>query len=563
MSHENKPNEARRFLATGRGARYRERIDMRFAFGWIGALLGSALLAGCSMEAADSYQATADQGKTSEPTIDATIAFEGPTAIDVGPGESRELAVFTTPAASYEIYFALVGAPSDASLDTSYVITAKDGHAALKLHAPGTPATFTLRAWIVNGPTAELSISVSKAGVGAVEVIPDYNGQRPVNEWVASAIVGSSCAELAGQLPGEPKGALVATSPEQQYPLIQSVPVGPKVAVEVRAGHFAWGCTDANGATAGSTTKVKVHVVDVPPALDKTSLDVELTYAPSAAQYSSMLDGARSTFLDTFLPPQTPEAVTVLDTMGALSADPAAFSLARAANGWDALATAHFAQLPTSLTGRMGKWIGLGFGAAAPVVTGQLAAIEGVPGKAVFFASEIGGLSADAAGAPAVHLVSWTSQPDDKVLLSGTLYWLPSRFVGAACNVGAAQDLGVQGPMSEALAKTAACSDLAPLLGGLEGCDGACLTDLCRGALYSRWHAALDTSAVSGVVGSIQIDATGLIKVDDAALPIALMGDWIGDVSDGESTASASGTIAGVLSKDSGVPEDPAGDPPQ
>ena len=95
MSHENKPNEARRFLATGRGARYRERIDMRFAFGWIGALLGSALLAGCSMEAADSYQATADQGKTSEPTIDATIAFEGPTAIDVGPGESRELAVFT------------------------------------------------------------------------------------------------------------------------------------------------------------------------------------------------------------------------------------------------------------------------------------------------------------------------------------------------------------------------------------------------------------------------------------------------------------------------------------
>lgn len=537
---------------------------MRFAsVVWAGILLGSAFAAGCSAEAADPLANVDDKTKTSEPTIDATLAFDGDASIDVAPGENRELSVFTTPAASYEIYFALIGAPSDASLDTSYVITAADGRAALKLHAPDTPATFTLRAWIVNGPTAELTISVSKTGVGAVQVVPDYDGQRPINEWVASAIVGSSCAELTGQLPGEPKGALVATSPEQEDPVIQSVPVGPKVAVEVRAGHFAWGCTDANDITAGGTTKVKVHVVDVPPALDKTSLELELTYAPSAVQYGSMIDGARAAFLDVFLPPDAPESKTLLDAMEAASVDPAAFALARAANGWDALAAAHLAALPTSLGGRIDKWIDLGFGAAAPVVTGKLAAIDGVPGKALFLAGEIGGLSADAAGAPAAHLVSWTSQPDDKVLLSGTLYWLPSRFVGAACQVGAAQDLGVQGYMADALAKSAACSDLGATLPGLDTCDGACLGDLCRAALLSRWHDAMDVSAANDVVGTIEIDATGQIKVDDSALPIALMGDWIGSVSDGETTASASGVISGVLSKDDGPPADPAGNPPQ
>lgn len=537
---------------------------MRFASAlWAGVLLGSALAAGCSAEAADPLANFDDQTKTSEPTIDATIAFDGDAAIEVTPGESRELSVFTTPPASYEIYFALLGAPSDASLDKSYVITEADGRAALKLHAPDAPATFTLRAWIVNGPTAELTVSVSKTGVGAVQVVPDYDGQRPINEWVASAIVGASCDELTGQLPGEPKGALVATSPEQQDPVIQSVPVGPKVAVAVRAGHFAWGCTDANDVAAGGTTKVKVHVVDVPPAIDKTSLDVELTYAPSAVQYGSMLDGARVSFLDVFLPPGAPEAQTLLDSMEAASVDPAAFAVARAASGWDALATAHLGALPSTLGDRMNKWIDLGFGEAAPVVTGQLVAIDGVPGKAVFLASEIGGLSSDAAGAPAVHIVSWTAQPDDKVLLSGTLYWLPSRFVGAACQVGAAADLGVQGYMADALAKAAACSDLGATLPGLDACDGGCLADLCRTALLTRWHDAMDVSAANDVVGTIEIDATGQIKVDDDALPVALMGNWIGSVSDGETTASASGVLTGVLSKDDSPPADPAGNPPQ
>lgn len=535
---------------------------MRFASVWVGALLGSAIAVGCAAEGADEYTVPDDTSPTRSTTIDATLAFEGGSSIDVAPGETRAITVFATPGDAYELYFALIDAPPDASLDASYVITGKDGAATVKLHAPSTPASFTLRVWIPDGPTAELSISVSTTGVGVVQVVPDYGGQRAINEWVGSVIVGATCSDIAAELPGEPKGALVAVSAAQENPVIQSVPVGPKLAVEVRAGHFAWGCTDAQNITTGGTTKVKVHVVDVAPVLKKTNLDVALTYAPDAVAYGDMLQAARYSFLDAFLPPQAPEAESLLDTMTELSSDPAAFSAARVAGGWDTLAYAHFAQLPTSLTSRMNGWIDTGFSSAAPIVNGRLAAIDGVPGKAMFLASEIGGFDAASAGAPPVHLVAWTSQPDDKVLLSGTLFWLPSKLAGAACEVGAAEDLGVAGTMADALAKTAACSDFAAALGGFDQCDVTCLASLCKGALWSRWHDALDASAVNGVAGTIDIDASGHIKVDDVAVPIALEGSWIGSVSDGETTASASGMLSGILAQDDGSQPPSGGNPP-
>lgn len=533
---------------------------MRFAFVRVGGLLLASVLAlGCAADASDPSRIPDDSSKSTTETIGATLAFEGGSSIEVAAGEERAITVLALPGDTYEINFALIDAPPDASLDQSFVTTSGDGAAMVKLHAPSSPASFTLRAWIASGPSAELSITVTKTGVGAIEVVPDYNGKRAINEWIASAVAGATCADLASGLPGEAKGALVAISPAQENPIIQSVPVGPKLAVAIRAGHFAWGCADSQAIAIGDVAKIKVHVVDVAPLLDKTSLDLELTYAPDAVAYGDMLTAARYAFLDAFLPPQAPEAESLLDTMALIAPDPAAFAAARVAGSWDTIAYDHFGQLPSSIASRMEGWIDAGYSGAAPIVSGHLGAIDGVPGKALFTASQIGGLDADAAGAPPVHLVAWTALPDDKVLLSGTLFWLPSRFAGAACAVGAEQDLGVATPMADALAKTAECSDLAASLGGFDTCDVTCLDSLCKGALWSRWEDALDVSAVNGVAGTISIDATGEIKVDDVAVPVSLSGSWIGAVSDGETAAMASGTIIGIVSG----PDDPGGgDPP-
>ncbi|MEZ4308813.1 MAG: hypothetical protein R3F14_12305 [Polyangiaceae bacterium] len=516
------------------------------------ALLGClvALAGGCSAAGIEKSEPTNlddGSGGSTSTLIDATIDFEGPAEIEVAPGETRELTVVTSPPASYEMYFALLDAPSDASLDASHVFTAGDGVSTLKLRAPSTPATFAVRAWIKDGPSTELTVSVNKQGVGTLQVIPVYDGQREVTEWVASVISGTTCQALAGQLPGEPSGALVAVSEAPEAPVVQSVPVGPKLAVTVRAGHYAWGCDDAGDIAAGATTKVKIHVVDVPPALDETHLAVSLAYTPEPAGYAALLDNARGDFIEGFVPPYETEPEALLNAMSALAIDPAAFAQSREALGWDALAAAHFASLPVSLTGRMNGWISAGLAASPPELTGTLTALDGVSGKALLLTGAIAGAEADAVGAPAAHIVSWTSAPNDNVFLKGSLYWLPSRFVGDACRAGAEAELGPIESMVDALTAEAQCTALAYNLGGFPGCDAGCLTDLCRAAVDMRWQSALDASAWAGTVGTIDIGASGKLQVDDTASPVAFTGTWLGKVSDGKITATVEGLVTGTL----------------
>lgn len=537
---------------------------MRFASPWIGALLGSLALLSCSASSVDETQDLTGgaAGSTSAPFVDATVAFEGPASIEVKPGEVREIAIVTSPAAEYEMYLALLDAPSDASLDASYLVTGPDGRATVKLHAPSSLATFRVRASIKNGPSAELLVLVNKQGVGALEVVPVYDGGRPIASWVASVVAGKTCSSLAGVLPGEPTGALVAVAPSPESPVVQSVPVGPKLAVAVRAGHFAWGCVDASGITAGTTTKVKVHVVDVPPALDRTSLQLKLDYSPSEP-YAALLSGARTAFLDAFLPPGASEGSALLDGMAARALDPAAFYAAREALGWDALVEAHVATLSAAPAERMAGWIDLGLAQGTAELTGGLAAIDGVPDKALFSASTLGGLDAASSGVPAEHLMSWTSQPGDQVVLSGAVYWVPSRFIGAACRAGAESELDLEADMADLLSAVTGCNALAAALGGVDECDADCLAYLCHVALADRWVAALDASALDGAVGKVSITASGQVTVDDVATPVALAGSWIGQVSDGFTTASVKGSLSGALPSEPDAPADPGDPPPQ
>lgn len=537
---------------------------MRFALLWPGILLGAIGLGGCAAKEASALnnptgEAGSDTGTTSG--IDATIAFEGPSSLEAAPAEVRELSIVTYPPAPYDIYFTLIDAPSDASLDASYHLSDADGRASVKLHAPGMPATFTVRAAIKDGPSAELSVSVTKTGTGSVRVIPEYDGDRPVESWVASIVSGTTCDDLGDVLPGEPQGALVAIAPDGDSPVIQSVPVGPKLAVTVRAGHYAWGCIDSAGIPAGTTTKVKVHVVDVPAALDRTDLAVTFAFNPKEP-YGTLLMDARAKFLGALFPPETPEPVTLLDTMGLLAPDPAAFSASRESLGWDAVTADHFTTLPQPIAARTGSLIDSGLELSPPELTGQLTAIDGVEGKAIFFTSTVAGLDAESAGAPLAHLMSWTSQPNDQVVLSGSIFWVPSRFIGAACRAGAEDEVGAPIEMAEILASAAACDGLAASFGGLDGCDATCLEDLCRAALAERWLLALDASAVDDTACTTSITASGKVSVDDTAMPIALSGTWLGQVSDGVTTATAEGAVTGVI-PDQDMPQDPpAGDPP-
>ena len=102
--------------------------------------------------------------------------------------------------------------------------------------------------------------------------------------------------------------------------------------------------------------------------------------------------------------------------------------------------------------------------------------------------------------------------------------------------------------MPDVLSSLAACDALGQTIGGFDTCDGACVAGLCHEALVSRWENALDASALSGSIGTVDITAVVTATVDYAAVPVSFQGVWIGSISDGNVEAKiSSGEISAKL----------------
>ena len=146
------------------------------------------------------------------------------------PDEVKELQIVAQPPGVYQVRFALLGDPTDASLDRSEAVTSADGRASLVLTAPSKNALFSVRASIGLGSsksggsevTAQRIVSVSSTGYATVEVNPDYAGSRTPPYWIASART-EKCEDLVGNPP--PDGGLGAQSLANSAPQIRDVPV--------------------------------------------------------------------------------------------------------------------------------------------------------------------------------------------------------------------------------------------------------------------------------------------------------------------------------------------------
>lgn len=483
----------------------------------------------------------------------ALIHFEREDTITLAPGETREVRVFASPKASYEVRFALIGDALDGWLESAAAKTDENGMATMELHAPDQPTTFHLRASIVledgqAGPSAETSVAVSAQGSGTVRVLPQYTGKRVVEQWTASIVARTTCGDLGAMLPGEPEGALIGKAPFGQTPQVPHAPAGPNLAVAVRAGHYMWGCADTIDLKADGTLDVKVTVVDRPIDLGATDLDLAFTYEPDAGDYGALIGGATHLLRDTFLPGGAAEAGLLLAAMGTAAplAQATALSAARASQGWDALASAHFATLDKSLRERTKSWIAAGLPLQAPTIEAHLGARADAPGVAELHVVTIGSVDATAAGVPPVSPFSWTSDPDDTLLLGGIVLWQPSRFVGSAALAGAKLEQPSAVTMSDALAEAADCAGLAAELGGFDTCEAGCIEALCKKALGDRWALGLGASSAAGQLGHLTITASGPAQLDDAARPLGFKGIWLGTVSTGVVSAKVKGSFEGT-----------------
>lgn len=489
------------------------------------------------------------------PGPNASIEFVDDGTLALTPGELAEVTVTTSPPDRYEISFLLLGESLNASLDQSKVVADEEGQATVNLLAPDGATTFRLRASITDGPSEEIAVSVSDEGFGTIRVVPLYMGTREVTAWTAAVVAHSTCDEIASVLPDDPEGALVQSAPYGQDPEIPLAPVGPNLAVTLRAGHKMWGCTDETGLVAGEVNDVKVNVIDKPLDLTATDLALELEYAPEPIAYGELLQSAVDLLANGAFPDNAAEATVLLDAISELVVEPSdatALADARANGTVDVDAEAYLSGLGKPLREAIASWATTGLAAEPSLITARLTSIGQSPDSGLLSIDKLGNADAASAGIPAEHLVSWTAQPGDVVLLGGVVFWLPTQYAGATALLPATADHPGSTSVPEALAALVSCDGFASAIGAFGGCDLACVTALCEGGLASRWQAGLAQSAEQGLVGTLDVAASGDAIVSDEATPVAFSGSWVGEVRAGGIAASVSGEANAEL------PDEPA-----
>ncbi len=504
---------------------------MRLSFLGLSAIIAAAASAGCG--SADLAPLPGGQDVV-VPAVNATIAFEQQGTVKLTPGKLAHLSVATTPPNSYAIAFRLVGDSLDASLDRSTAVAGSDGRATVVLRAPSVATTFAVRATIKDGPSADIVVSVSDKGFATLDVKPIYNGKRPVDAWVASAAAGSTCDALAATLPNDPEGALKNTATVNQPLIIADAPVGPALAVVVRAGHYAWGCTDAMGLAAGTTTKVEVHVVNKP--LDPTlnQLDLALEIKPEPDPWQALVAQHFALLSAPFAKDGQPKAL--LDAMTAVAADPAAFKTTASNNGWLVKLQNHWTAQKVDLVAWLQSMEQIGLG-GLPAIKGRVKSVANAE-HSLFTLKSFGLLDAADAGVPNEYLMSLAIDPDDSVHLGGTLYLMPSRYLGAAINAAALAQAPDKKTMAEQLGQAAACDKL-PLASA--DCNAECMSKLCKEALGALWQDGLDASAAANLPAQIPMNASGAAKFNDGAALTGFSGTWLGQLSSGKVLVKVTG----------------------
>lgn len=465
------------------------------------------------------------------------LRFEDQGTLELGPLEERSVGLRAQPGATVRLY--LLGEGRDASINRTTATADGTGRASFVLRAPSGPATFRLRA--TSGESAaELPVAVSERGFAALRITPLYTGARTLESWTASVLVDSKCADVLAGFPLDPEGGLRATAPVGADPIVESVPVGPKLAVAVRAGALVAGCVETTVGAPGSA-KVELEVIDRPVVLAATKLDLSLGVSADPYAHGALLEQSLAAFVEAAFPPRAEQPGALLDGMRARlgPAEVAAFDAHRTSQALDLA-------IDVALDERDARVL-LASHAPAAVSFGLEDLSLGVDGRITgredgtaeleltWFGSQ---LAAEAGFSPSAP--SWKVDPGDVLLVSGTIPWAPARHARGLLEAAVLDAVGRR--LAEELSLGLDCATIGALVAGFAGCDASCGAALCLGALGDSLAAA---SEAPSTPGKLELVMSGALGVDAELVPTAFTGSWIGTMSAGASSSAVEGAASG------------------
>jgi hypothetical protein len=365
-------------------------------------------------------------------------------------------------------------------------------------------------------------------------VVPQYTGTRKTDVWVATGAALVACAEKKGIPP--PDGSIMASAPQGDELVLEGLPAGPKLSITVRSGQAVGGCADLPRLNPGEQRTLTIKAQDRPIELAQTDVSLELVLMPDGLALQGWLEAETGDFVEAFAP-EACEVCALLDGMEAHAPDADAFHQAREAQGWDNLVSDYLESLGKSLGDRLRTWSAKGAVSllGGMGLSGRLTADGSCPSHPTLRLETVGGISAAKAGADYPYTTTMTADPGDTLHIGGTVYLLPSAFIGGAIDVAASAATVVDA--RDALRQVVGCQALSAVLaagGGLPAsCGAACLTKLCEASIDTLWQRATSSSADSFESANLSFTVSASAKVDEAAVLTSWEGSWAGEFAGG------------------------------
>jgi hypothetical protein len=435
------------------------------------------------------------------------------------------------------VNLSLEGNYGDAALTTGQVtLGATPAH--VTLECSSTTAAFTIIAQ-AGGQSVPLHVTVATSGSATVLASPIYSGHRLTPQFYATEYPLSTCAELTATAPDA--GAAKWTAGPSGAPIALSVTAGERAAIQMRIGHYAFGCADVDPLVPAASIALPVQVYDIPMALALTNLAASFPFSfdPKGTSWTNVAGAATSRIKWAFFGASSPDATVLLDAMAGAITDPAGqaqFDQLRQSQGWDGTTKTWLAAMPhlPRIGDRAAAWLN----AAATDTVGplvlQIGAATGT-GTAPVFATTLGGLSWNAAGISQPPPFQWTADANDTIHIEGAIDLASTPLFAHEADLKAAGTVKGAVDCPSAVAAGIDCGGLGMQLAAKTGvsygtCDATCTGNLCASALAAVWSAAAAPAAGGADIIHTTITASAPATVGDLAEPAYVTGGWLGNM---------------------------------